>query len=71
MGRYFSWFAVANAPMIVSTRIDTLDPSLLKVSVSHDRYADAPPVRHTLGTYGVSYREGRLHLTIHDVYVVL
>ena len=25
---YFSWYAVANAPLIMSTRIDTLDPAL-------------------------------------------
>ena len=28
---YFSWYAIANAPMIASTRIDTLDPALLKI----------------------------------------
>jgi hypothetical protein len=25
---YFSWYAIANAPLIISTRIDTLDPAL-------------------------------------------
>ena len=28
---YFSWYAVANAPLIISTRIDTLDERLLPI----------------------------------------
>jgi len=28
---YFSWYAIANAPLIMSTRIDTLDPKLQQI----------------------------------------
>ena len=28
---YFNWYAIANAPMLMSTRIDTLDPGLLTI----------------------------------------
>jgi hypothetical protein len=33
---YFSWYAIANAPMIVSTRIDTLDPALLEIFLEEE-----------------------------------
>eukprot|EP00040_Diaphanoeca_grandis_P015286 m.77804 g.77804 ORF g.77804 m.77804 type:complete len:439 (+) comp25055_c0_seq1:96-1412(+) len=28
---YFSWYAIANAPLIMSTRIDTLDPRIISI----------------------------------------